>query len=157
MRKKIKAYTLMEVTIAMLLSAICISICYSAYGIIGSYYQTFKLKNETADAALSLRHVLEKDFLKSKLVLSTDSGLMMQRDSSTILYTFREKAILRELPELHTDTFKVSYSGLQFFFEGEILEQKDTVDRMDLEILLDKAAVAKIRVEKKYSAENLFH
>ncbi|KQR70894.1 hypothetical protein [Pedobacter sp. Leaf176] len=157
MRKKIKAYTLMEVTIAMLLSAICISICYSAYGIIGSYYRTFQLKNETADAALSLRHVLEKDFLKSKLVLSTDSGLMMQQDSSTILYTFREKAILRELPELHTDTFKISYSGLQFFFEGEILEQKDTVDRMDLEILLDKAAVAKIRVEKKYSAENLFH
>lgn len=155
--KKINAYTLMEVTIAMLLSAICISICYSAYGIIGAYYRTFQAKNETADAAMSLRHVLEKDFLKSKLVLSTDSGLMMQQDSSTVLYTFREKAILRELPELHTDTFKVSYSGLQFFFEGEILEQKDTVDRMDMKIHLDKGAGAKIRVDKKYSAENLFH
>ena len=53
--KKINAYTLMEVTVAMLLSAICIGIAYSAYDIIGNYYRSFQQKNDRSTAA-ALHH-----------------------------------------------------------------------------------------------------
>lgn len=154
--KKIEAYTLLEVTVAMLLSAICITICYSAYGIIGKYYASFQQKNQTADVVLSLRHVLERDFLKSKLVLKNDNGIELQQDSSKIYYIFNPDAVLRKLDEIHTDTFKLKSSELNFFFEGQEIIEPDTIDELRFKALLDQRISAPIQVNKFYSAENLF-
>lgn len=154
---KIKAYTLFEVTIAMLLSAICIAICYSAYGIIAKYYAGFQQKNQTADVVLTLRHVLERDFLKSNMVLKNEEGVELQQDSSKTYYIFSPDAVLRKSGELHTDTFKLKPSEVGFFFEGREVLEPDTIDELRFKMNLDQRIQVPIQLSKTYSAQNLFN
>lgn len=155
--KKVDAYTLMEVTIAMLLSAICITICYSAYGIVNNYYSTFQKKNELADRVLSLRHALETDFLKGNYILKNEEGFEVALDSATINYCFYPNAILRKVNELHTDTFKVDPKELTGYFEGNLALNTDTIDQIGFKIKLSKGVTVPIQLNKLYSAQNLFN
>lgn len=155
---KIKAYTLLEVTIAMLLSAICIAICYSAYDIVGKYYASFQQKNQTADVVLSLRHVMQRDFLKSNTVLKSEEGVELQLDdSSKIYYIFNSDAILRKMNEAHTDTFKLKSNEVNFFFEGHEVIEPDTIDELRFKMILDQRTAVPIQLNKTYSAANLFN
>lgn len=154
--KKIKAYTLIEVAVAMLLAGICISICYTAYGIIDNYYQSFQQKNQATDQVLSLKHVLEKDFLQSKAVLKNGEGIKLNQDSVTINYLFEQQYILREINELHTDTFKIASQNLQLSFEGAEVQEDGLVDEIKFTAILAKGIVVPLQVNKRYSSENLF-
>ncbi len=154
--KKINAYTLMEVTVAMLLSAICIAIAYSAFDIIGNYYRTFQQKNEKADALLSIREVLSKDFQKSKLVMNTADGILLEQDSVNINYVFEADRILRQIPSLRTDTFKVVWKDKYVGFEGNEILEPDTIDLLRLKITLDQHSLVPLTFYKHYSAQNLF-
>lgn len=154
--KKINAYTLMEVTVAMLLSAICIGIAYSAFDIIGNYYRTFQQKNEKADALLSIREVLSKDFQKSKLVMNTPDGILLEQDSVNINYVFEADRILRQIPSLRTDTFKVVWKDKYAGFEGNEVLEPDTIDLLKLKITLDQHSLVPLTFYKHYSAQNLF-
>jgi hypothetical protein len=153
---KVNAYTLMEVTLAMLLSAISITICYTAYGLIGNYYKTFGRRNESADVVLSLRHVLEKDFLNGKYVLHGEEGIEIVSDSSKIDYKFRDGCITREINMLHVDTFEVAPSHFVSFFEGREAVQADTLDEIRFVIQLDSTVSVPLGFHKKYSAHDLF-
>ncbi|MBB2145789.1 hypothetical protein GM921_09845 [Pedobacter sp. LMG 31464] len=153
--KKIKAYTLLEVTVAMLLSAICITICYSAYGIIGKYYTVFQAKNQQATEVLGLKQVLARDFLKSRFVLKSEDGFELIRDSVLIRYSFSAGHVLRQLNTLHTDTFHLEPSELLCFFEGRPVDVPDTVDQVQFKLSLAKGVRIPLQVNKVYSAENL--
>lgn len=154
--KKINAYTLMEVTVAMLLSAICIGIAYSAFDIIGNYYRTFQQKNEKADALLSIREVLSKDFQRSKLVMNTADGILLEQDSVSINYVFEADRILRQIPSLRTDTFKVVWKDKYVGFEGNEVLEPDTIDLLKLKVTLDQHSLVPLTFYKHYSAQNLF-
>ena len=156
-KTKLKAFTLMEVTVAMLISAICISICYSAYTIVTNYYATFRDKNETVGTVMGLKQVLARDFLRGRIVLSTATGLEVMLDSTTVIYTFKEDRVLRELTNLHTDTFKLALTPPVFSFEQKPIIGPDTIDQVKFEVRLDKNQVVPLLVQKLYSAENLFH
>ncbi len=153
---KVYAYTLMEVTLAMLLSAIAITVCYTAYGLIGNYYKTFGRQNESADVVLSLRHVLEKDFLNGKYILYGEEGIEIVSDSSKVDYKFRGGCITREINRLHVDTFKVAPSHFVSFFEGREAVQSDTLDEIRFVIQLDSMVSVPLGFHKKYSAHDLF-
>lgn len=141
----------------MLLSAICISICYTAYGLIGKYYQEFQLKNERADSILSLKKVLETDFLKSKYVFRHENGLELQQDSLTIHYQFREQDVLRLYADLHTDTFKLATGQTEFSFEQQIVSERDTIDKVKLYVFADQSTAIPLEVYKFYSAADLLN
>jgi Tfp pilus assembly protein PilE len=127
---KIKAYTIMEVTIAMLLFAIVVSICYTAYGIVSSYYSTFHQKNKTANDIISLKNVMEHDFLKSNCILKSDDGFDVFVDTTKIKYSFTDQGISRTFSTLHTDSFTV---------------------------VVDKKMTIPMQINKHYSAKDLFN
>ncbi|TKC12046.1 hypothetical protein FA048_00050 [Pedobacter polaris] len=154
--QKISAYTLMEVTVAMLLSALTITICYSAYGIITSYFKSFQDKNALADEVLALRHTLDRDSEKSNYMLKTDEGFEFLQDSSIIIYSFTDQHILRRLSEVHTDTFKLQAVELQRFFESQEIVAADTIDQISFKLVLTKDHTVSIQVNKYYSAAALF-
>lgn len=146
----------MEVTLAMLLSAICITVCYTAYGLIGNYYKAFGRRNESADVVLSLRHVLEKDFLNGKYILGGEDGIEILSDSSKIVYKFRGGWITREINMLHVDTFRVTPSHFVSFFEGREALPLDTLDELRFVVQLDSTVNVPLGFHKKYSAHDLF-
>lgn len=153
---KIKAYTLMEVTVAMLLSAICMSICYTAYYIITGYYTSFHQKNKTANEVLVLRHMLEGDFLKSRLVFRTEDSITLQVDTTKIYYVFTKDGILRKFGALPIDTFKLQSADLKTHFEHQEVLDTGIIDRLNFTVLLAGKLAVPIQIHTFYSAKDLF-
>lgn len=154
--KKINAFTLFEVTFAMLLSALCIAVCYTAYGLIGDYYLHFREKNEQTDGVLALRHVLERDFLKSNAIVRSDKGFDVFLDSTTFKYSFNEGFVTRSIEALHTDTFKLKTESLIGYFEGNEIKQADTLDQIRFTIRFKSSLAIPIEINKMYSATDLY-
>ncbi len=155
--QKIKAYTLMEVTVAMLLSAITITICYTAYGIMTNYFKTFHDKNATADEVLTFRHVLDSDVQKSNYLLKTTKGFELLQDSTHINYLVNDDYVLRQLNELRTDTFKLKVAELKSFFEYKEIMEPDTIDQINFKLFIQKDVPITIQINKYYSAAALFN
>ncbi|MBB6502651.1 type II secretion system protein J [Pedobacter cryoconitis] len=156
MKSKVSAFTLMEITVAMLISAICITICYSAYGLIQSYYIRFEEKNKTSSLVMDLKHVLERDFLKAIHIIRTENGLEVQQDSLNIDYSFQDKQILRQIKSLHTDTFSMPAQKIDFYFEGREAHVADTVDQLNLILQMNKDVQVPVQINKYYSSADLF-
>lgn len=155
--KKIEAYTMMEVAIAMLLAAVCISICYTAYGMIGDYFQTFQKKNAATEEVLTMRRTMEKDISKGQYLIRTADGISILGDSLNITYKFADTAILRKVEDLRTDSFHVSPVETSFLFEGRESLEMDTVDHISFKLKTEKQQMIPITLEKFYSAHDLFN
>ncbi|AZI24074.1 hypothetical protein EA772_01465 [Pedobacter sp. G11] len=153
---KLSAYTLMEITVAMLLSAIVISVCYTAYGLIDNYYQTFRLKNESHDQALALRHVLIKDFASHSIIIARNNGIELIGDSMAVGYVFEEDKVIREIKYLHTDTFHLSPSSWMMGFDGQDRIAGDTINELDFFVQIDKGVEIPMNFRRVYSAVQLF-
>ena len=153
--KKIEAYTMMEVAIAMLLAAVCMSICYTAYNMIGDYFQTFQKRNASAEEVLTLRRTMEKDILKGKYLIRTESGINILGDSLSIAYNFADSAILRKAEGLRTDSFHVSPVEAAFLFEGREAIELDTVDHISFKLKMEKQRMILVTIGKMYSAHDL--
>lgn len=153
--KKIEAYTLMEIAIAMLLAAICMSICYTAYSMIGDYFRAFQKKNAVAEEVLTLRRTMERDIAKGRYLIRTAEGINITGDSVNITYKFADTAILRKVENLRTDSFHVSPVETSFLFEGRESLEMDTVDHISFRLKMEKQQMIPITVGKFYSAHDL--
>lgn len=151
----IKAYTLMEMTVAMLLAAISITICYSAYGIVSGYFIGFQQKNKQAQDVLMFTHAMERDLQRCNLVLRLEDGVELQCDSVNVNYHFAGKYILRVLGEFKTDTIQLEHTSVLAFFEGSEVNTTDTIDRINLSIVLAQKPIP-LQFRKNYSSANLF-
>ncbi|MBB5649133.1 prepilin-type N-terminal cleavage/methylation domain-containing protein [Pedobacter cryoconitis] len=156
MKSKVHAFTLMEITVAMLISGLVITICYTAYGLIQGYYIRFGEKNKTSSLVLDLKHVLERDFFKAVHIIRTENGFVVQQDSLVVDYIFNDKQVLRQIESLHTDTFAMPVQKINFYFEGREAQITDTVDRINLELQMNKDTQVPIQVNKCYSSVDLF-
>lgn len=146
----------MEVTVAMLIAAVCITACYTAYGLVSTYYRTFQQKNETAAVVMSLKQVIETDFLKSKGILKSEDGFELLQDSTKISYHFNEGRILRALANIHTDTFKLQFDQLGTYFENQPVVTADTIDQISFTTFLGQRVPVRLQINKHYSAKDLF-
>ncbi|MGM9475206.1 hypothetical protein ACS5PU_02205 [Pedobacter sp. GSP4] len=155
-KNRINAYTLMEVAVAMLLAAICISICYSAYSLIGSYFGDFELRNKNAQDILTLETTLARDLDKGHYIVRTDDGIAVKQDSLTISYRFNGAKIVRDALGLRTDSFDLAATEAYFRFEGSAAALGDTVDHINLVLQLEKGARIPLVLKKNYSSQDLF-
>lgn len=155
-KQRIEAYTLMEVAVAMLLAAICISICYTAYGLIGDYFNAFEKKNSSEQTALSLRHAMNTDIGKCGYLIRIEDGIEAHQDSLLVRYHFGAAAVSREISGLRTDSFKLVASDIGFGFEGHDALAGDTLDRLSFVLSLEKGVKVPLLFKKAYSAQDLF-
>lgn len=156
MQRRIKAYTLMEVTVSMLLAAVCISICYSAYGLINNYFSAFQKKNAITQEVLTLNATMDKDFLRAKYIIRTANGIHIKSPDQLISYNFGEQEVLRSVSGLRTDSFHLSPVNIIFRFRGHEVQERDTIDQVNLDINLGAVRQIAITKGKQYSAQDLF-
>jgi len=153
---KIEAYTLMEIAVAMLLAALCISICYTAYGLIGNYFNAFEKKNNSAQLVLGLQRAMDRDIDRARFLLRTGDGLEVHQDSLLVRYHFDGELISREVEGLRTDSFTLVPTEIAFHFEGREAVEGDTIDRVGFMLALEKGGKVPIVFKKAYSAQDLF-
>lgn len=153
---RVKAYTILELTIAMLIAAILIGITFTAYGIVSKSYGLFKAKNEAVARLGQLDHLLSRDFNNAELIESDRGHLQIhQSGASEIEYEFGNAFIVRK--SISIDTFKIANSNLKFLNQREdISGQGGRIDELSFTINFQNVTIP-FHYRKQYSSENLIN
>ncbi len=156
---KLKAFTIMEITITMLLAAIVISITYTAYTIISKSYIGFTNKNKDISTVVQLDKLLKKDFYKALAISRDNQKILFKTDSADIIYEFEPDMVTRT--QGITDTFKIQTETMNTTFESQPLNDLPTTDTpnllddMEWKIILQNEKIP-YHYHKQYSSVNLF-
>ena len=155
---KVQAFTIMEVTITMMIAAILIAVTYTSYSIVIKSYNSFTNKNNDMAVLVSLDHVLKRDFEQANIIFKDPTGFSLKKDSALIRYEFSNDFIVRKSARI--DTFKVQNQDVSTSFENvPLLELQTTdaqnmIDELGFTIIYQKEEIS-YHYHKTYSSENL--
>lgn len=158
MKKRIRAFTIMELTIAMLISAIVIGITYTVYSIVSHSYNSFSGKSEDMALVARLDEWLKKDFDRAEIILKDTAGIVLHKNGELIKYKFDGDNVVRI--GLKTDSFKIKNDSVSVLFENKIVSESTTsdedkrLDEMDIQLLLQNEKIT-YHYHKVYSSANL--
>ena len=111
--RRLKALTVMELTIAMLISAIVVSIAYNSMDIFNRLYHRYLKTNDANYQFVLFDRIFKRDLDRAEVVFSAVSGITLQNfDEKRIRYEWQEDMVLRYRPGVEADTFYI-YSRLQ--------------------------------------------
>ena len=153
---KVKAFTIIEITISMLIAAIVIGIGYTAFLIISGSYRSFRQKSEDLESLIQLDRLLKKDFAGADSIFKTANGLQFRRNRDSVQYDFQPDFIIRN--STITDTFKFQNQDVQPLFENQAVNssdvEQDRIDELNLTIVFRDEKIP-YHYYKEYSSENL--
>ncbi len=152
---RLSAFTILEVTIAMLLAAITIGIAYTAYTVVGRSYSEYDRRNKKTAEFVLLNKLLKKDIVESEKALQLGEGISLESAQGTIQYAFSPDFITRNQHELQTDTFYVKNNSLLMTFEDKPTEEGKLTDKVSFIADLEGRSITLI-FSKQYSSEELF-
>jgi type II secretory pathway component PulJ len=116
-RFSIKAFTIMEVVITMVLTAIVISITYTAYSIVSRSYLQYQKKNDEMAELILMDKLLKRDVDKADTILKTDSGFVCDEKAAVVNYKIDSGKVVRVA--LTADTFKFHLQDMNMLFENQ--------------------------------------
>ncbi len=167
----IQAFTIMEVTIAMIVAGIVVMMSYTVFTIMGKSYLDFSKKNEGIASLLLFDRLLKRDFSNARLIVLASDALLLKKDGSNIIYYFGDDEIIRRSAAV-ADTFKLAVVYKEFAFEGSPVEsgtnlayamtangssppiQKAIVDELNLRLQY-QSQIFEYTYQKHYSSTNL--
>jgi len=154
--KKVPAFTLMEVTVSMLIAAIAIAITYTAAHIVTVTYGDYQKKQDHVAAFSLLDRLLKQDFKRSGKLVKTDNGVQLETTGGLIQYEFADDYVIRDQYTLGTDTFRCDPKAVICTFEKRVVISGETIDQLELQTTLQKEEVPLI-YHKTYSAQDLIN
>lgn len=156
----IKAFTLLEVIIAMLITALLVSITYNAYLIINKSYISFTEKNERLTTIILMDHMISRDFTRAGTITSFHDKILFCGLNDTVIYQFENNDIIRV--GNRTDTLKANVTNLSMSFEDRKLQPVEpNQDRLLVDdivfTLTEEDQKIPLHYHKTYSATDLLN
>jgi len=156
---KLKAYTILEITIAMIVSAIVISITYTVFGIVSNAYNQYRQDQQGVLELTQLDGLLMKDFAMAQHIVKEPDSLVFAGQDRRAVYAFSPTFIIRTSGI--TDTFKVSTQNIHFSFRGSPIGKADEpqsgnalIDGLSFDLVYKNRTIPYI-YHKQYSSEDL--
>ncbi len=120
--KQLKAFTLLELLIVMLLSSLVLAVAYLALQLVNAQYLHFSRNTEETVALSVLRTQLAKDLERTSIVWRRGGCLVLEKyavldNSARVEYCFQDSLLLRRQEQL-TDTFRFAATAIVFSWEG---------------------------------------
>ena len=107
--QKIKAFTLMELLIGMIVSGLVVSFCIMGYFVIYKQFNSYQVSKANMSTAITMSTVFENEFSAARSIRSSGSNqLDLKIKEETIIYRSTNKYLTRSKGEI-IDTFKVKY------------------------------------------------
>ena len=156
LNSKVEAYTIIEVTVSMLLAAISIAIAYTSYRVITSSYRQFDEKNKKVSEFILTDKLLKRDIAQSNRMLRTIDGFSLAMPEGEVQYHFTEGYILRTQYALRTDTLFLASNELKSSFEESEVFEGELMDQCSFSTRLENSIIT-LTYRKEYSAEELFY
>lgn len=157
-KQTLKAFTILEITITMMIAALLIGLTFTIYTIVSRSYRSFRDKNDDVLALLTLDKLLKRDFLNAETIYRKGSEVLIIGRADTALYEFKEGYLVRTRGI--TDTFRVNYQQLEGRFEGvpSGASADSSTLQDELSFIIDyKGQVVPYHYFKHYSSQTLFH
>jgi len=157
-KQKVKAFTILEITITMLITGVLIAITYTSYIIIIKSYQSFTAKNDEMAVLVTVDHLLKRDFEQAETIYKTQEGISLKKDNQLISYQFKPDYIVRNAAK--PDTFKVQTQDVITSFENipisevQETEEQNRVDEFGFTLMYKTEQIPYL-YHKEYSSENL--
>jgi hypothetical protein len=157
--RKLKALSLIELILGMVLSSIVVAFCYSGYSLIFERFMQFKKTKAKVNEIMQMNTTLLSDFSRANSIMYNNNQLSASCDSATFQYEFNEEYVLRKMNEV-VDTFflvprdikvkllneePVEESGLlkEFSFDAEVFGKNETFQYLKIysaEVLIQNQA-----------------
>jgi hypothetical protein len=138
-----------------LIAAIAIAIMFTAYRIVSGSYIEFSKKQVELAGFVNLDKLIKQDFIAAKSVLKSSTGMVMEMENGLIRYEIDKDYVLRDQFSLRIDTFKLSTSNTEFFFEKNTVDDGNTIDQFGFETVV-LGQLVPLHYHKIYSAQDLF-
>lgn len=153
---RIKAFTLLEVTIAMLITALAVGIMYSSYSLTTKLYAKYADRQRRQSSIAGFSSILNRDLLRceSARIINNSEVELREPSGKLIAYRFLQDCILRSLHDSRSDTFKLAENKVQYFFAERPLHDNDFFDQMLLSARVDSIWVD-FSFSKMYSSEQI--
>lgn len=135
----------MEITVSMLITAIVVTVTFTAYRIISSNYEHFTRQGEAFGMLIRLDEWLRRDFSQAEIVSQTHDGLKILKEGGQVSYRFFPGEVIRD--GVVSDTFQLAVTSWSGFFEG--LAVASFIDEENPEIeLQDMTATEAARIDQ---------
>lgn len=144
----------MELTIAMLVSAIVLSIAYNSMDIFNRLYHRYLRTNDANYQFVLFDRLFRRDLDKAEIVFSAVSGVVFQNfDEKRTRYEWQEDMVLRYRPGVEADTFYI-HSRLESLTFGStdcLNSPEAVVDRIGMVMMKEKEIITAV-YQKPYGA-----
>lgn len=136
--KTCKGFTLIEITIVLVLSGIIAGIGYFALEVVNHRMHALKDKFNMVSAYTAFNSVLTRDFNRSLSVKKIKGkSIVCTFEGQAIQYTFDNEQVLRKVNN-KTDTFHIAPKNVKYYFNGTtIFETKHIIDKLTFQSTLD--------------------
>jgi prepilin-type N-terminal cleavage/methylation domain-containing protein len=148
--KKLKAFTLMELLVGMIVSSIVIGFGYSAGTVIYRQFLSYKKAKMEILMTAQFMNVFGNDWYHADVVVVVNDGIEVGTSSKLIRYEFKDTIMLRKTEEI-CDTFNLACKDLRIAMlsPGESLISAVSFESGVL------GEEAQFEFSKKYSAATL--
>lgn len=109
---KLKAFTLMELLVGMVISSIVIAFGYSAYALIYKQYVSYKSVKTTVVETMQLHTTMSNDFNNAECITFGENKLKLSGSNKLLMYNFIDSLVIRGDQEM-SDTFKLAANDIQ--------------------------------------------
>jgi len=155
--KRIKAFTILELTVAMLIASLCFAIVFKAFNILsGTLYFTSQ-KNRNVSNLVLADKLLRKDFADHDMRITRSfEGLEFRSKSREVNYVFTNDYVLRRQDNAGPDTLHIPVKNISYSFEMKESVAGELTDEFVLQTELEGREI-NLSYLKKYSSEELFN
>lgn len=154
-KHRVPAFTIMEITVVMLISAIVVAITFTAYSMVSRAYNTYLEKRNRMAELIRLDELLHRDFRHAQQVLRQENTVLFSDSGRQMTYRFEPEQIIRQ--STIVDSFKVKATELTYSFDsqntGETLEPV-RIDELSFKVQGEQETFP-YHYTKRYSSANL--
>jgi hypothetical protein len=151
---KLRGTSTMEVIMSMVISSIVILFISSAYQYVVKAYLMFRDEHDKVNELVLLNNSIQQSFIRSKKVVVNDNTISCDLGDRKINYQLWDAFIIRS-EENKTDTFNINITETTFYFDGEVLKNKQgIIDALKIQANSDNEEQL-LFFKKEYSSEIL--
>ncbi len=154
--RRLRAFTLMELLIGMIISSIVIAFGYSAYNLIYRQYLSYKSVKTKVVETMQLHNTMSNDFNNAEYITFDENKLKLSGNNTLLMYNFIDSLVIRSVNET-SDTFKLTTSTLQIKPVFNELTNNDTLInslQLDVSVFDNKE---RFTFTKRYTAQTLMN
>jgi len=152
MKWRVKAFTIVELVVVMILTAIVISIAYAGYALVGKSLANYMGSSKVLNEYLMLTRTLDRDFDRATTAKDSSGNVVMLKagNDGTVVYAFGEEAIVRTAGTV-ADSFAIGARSLVFVHQDD---SPGLVTAIGFDVMVGREAIH-VSCAKVYAAKEL--